>query len=112
MVIAQAMQKFWENVSCKIPQTVGAIDEACIEANSLSGDSKVDYFNRKQKYSSNTQAVVGGNVEFIDITTGCPRSIHDGPTLRDSTLYFQPKVIICSLNIEYWIICLLSQPIL
>ena len=101
MVIALAMQKFRENVSYKIPKTVGAIDGTCIKANSLSGDSKVDYFSRKQKYSINTQAVVGGNLELIDITTGYPLSIHDGPILRDSTLYFQPKVIIYLLNAEY-----------
>ena len=58
--------------------------------NSPIGDSKIDYFNRKQRYSISTQAVVGGNLKFLDITTGYP-GIHDARILRDSALYIQAK---------------------
>ena len=40
-------------------------------------DKKMDYFCRKQKYSINTQAVVGGDLIFFDVTTGFLGSIHD-----------------------------------
>ena len=40
-------------------------------------DKKIDYFCRKQKYSINTQAVVGGDLIFFDVTTGFLGSIHD-----------------------------------
>ena len=43
---------------------------AHIEINSPTGDSKIDYFNRKQRYSISTQAVSGGNPKFLDIATG------------------------------------------
>ena len=35
------------SVHCQIPQTVGAIDGTHMEINSPTGDSKIDYFNRK-----------------------------------------------------------------
>lgn len=49
----------------QILQTVGAVDGAHIEINSLSGDSEVDYSNRKLKYTINTRAVVGGILELL-----------------------------------------------
>ena len=52
--------------------TVGAIDATYIEINSPTEDSKIDYFNRKQRYSISTQAVVVGNLKFLDIATGYP----------------------------------------
>ena len=51
MEVALEIQKFPDSVDCKIPQTVGAIDGTHIGINSLTGDSKIDYFNRKQMYS-------------------------------------------------------------
>ena len=56
-----------------------------------SSDSKVDYFNRKQKFSVNTQAVIGGNLEFLDVATGYPGSVHDARVLRSSTLFQQAE---------------------
>ena len=47
MEVALEIQKFQDNVDCKIAQTVGAIDGTYIEINSPTGDSKIDYFNRK-----------------------------------------------------------------
>ena len=55
------------------------------------GDSKIDYFNRKQTYSVSTQAVVGCNLKFLDIATDYCGSIHDARILRDSALYIQAE---------------------
>ena len=54
MEVALEIQKFQDSVDCKIPQTVGAIDGTHIGINSSTGDSKIDYFNRKQRYSIST----------------------------------------------------------
>ena len=63
-----------------------------IEINSHSGDNKIDSFSRKQNYSTNTQAVVDGNLEFLNIAAGYLCNIHDPPRiLRDSALYIQVK---------------------
>ena len=59
--------------------------------NSPIGDSKIDYFNRKQRYSISTQAVIGGNLKILDIATGYPGSIHDAHILRDSALFIQAE---------------------
>ena len=91
MEVALEIQKFQDSVDCKIPQTVGAIDGPHIEINSPTGESKIDYFNRKQRCSISTQAVVGGNLKFLDIATGYPGSIHDARILRDSALYIQAE---------------------
>ena len=58
-VSAKAISKFKEYCSCKIPHTVAAIDGTHIGIKAPQNDSKIDYFCRKQKYSVNTQAVVG-----------------------------------------------------
>ena len=50
-------------------------------------DSKVDYYNRQQEYSINSQAVVGGNLLFLDFYTGFPGSAHDSRVLRNSRIY-------------------------
>ena len=47
MEVALEIQKFQDSVDCKIPQTVGATDGTHIGINSPTGDSKIDYFNRK-----------------------------------------------------------------
>ena len=47
MELALEIQKFQESFDSKIPQTVGAIDGTYIEINSSTGDSKIDYFNRR-----------------------------------------------------------------
>ena len=91
MEVGLVIQKFQDSFNCKIPQTVGAIDGTHIEIDSPTGDSKIDYFNRKQRYSISTQAVVGGNLKFLDIATGYLGSIHDARILRDSALYIQAE---------------------
>ena len=91
MEVALEIQKLQDNVGCKIPQTVGAKDGIHIKINSPTGDSKIDYFNRKQKYSISTQVVEGGNLKFLEIATGYPGSIHDAGILRDSELSIQAK---------------------
>ena len=50
MEVALEIQKFQDSVNCKVPETIGAIDGIHIEINSPTGDSKIDYFNRKQRY--------------------------------------------------------------
>lgn len=65
-----------QSIKCKIPQTVDAVDGTHIEINSPWGDSEVDCSNSKLQYSINTQAVVGPNLEFIDITTDYLESTH------------------------------------
>ena len=47
---------------------------------------KVWYWE-KQKYSINKQVVEGYDLQFIDITTGFPGSIHDSMFLRHTALY-------------------------
>ena len=42
------------SVHCQIPQTVGAIDGTHMEINSPTGDSKIDYSDRKRRYSIST----------------------------------------------------------
>ena len=39
-------------------------------------DKKIDHFCRKQKYSINTQAAVGGDLIFFDVATGSLGTIH------------------------------------
>ena len=38
-----------------------------------------------------TQAVIGGNLKFLDTATGYPGSIHDARILRDSAFYIQAE---------------------
>ena len=91
MEVALEIQKFQDSVNCKTPQTVGAIDGTHIGINSPTGDRKIDYFNRKQRYSISTQAVVGGNLKFLDIATGYRGSMHNARILRNSALYIQAE---------------------
>ena len=50
-------------------------------------ENKVDCYNRKQPYSINTQAVVGGDLIFLSVATGYPGSLHDSRVLRNSNLF-------------------------
>ena len=54
MEVALEIQKFQYSVDFKMLQTVSAIDGTHVEINSPTGDSKIDYFNRKQRYSIST----------------------------------------------------------
>ena len=56
-----------------------------------SSDSKADYFSRKQKFTVNTQAVIGANLEFLDVATGYPGIVHDARVLRSSALFQQAE---------------------
>ena len=69
-----------------IPQIVGAIDGCHIEINAPPRNHE-DYYNRKQHYSVNLQAIVDSNPKFIHATIGYPGSIHDAHVLRLSGLY-------------------------
>ena len=69
-----------------IPQIVGAIDGCHIEINAPP-DNHEDYFNRKQHYSVNLQAIVNCDLKFIHVSLGYPGSIHDARVLRLSGLF-------------------------
>ena len=84
---ASEIQRFKVTTECVIPQVLGAIDGTHVEIISPNCDSKVDYYSRKQKYTVNTQAVVGGNLMFLDVATGFPGSIHDARVLRATSLF-------------------------
>ena len=51
-------------INSLIPPVVGAISETHIENLKPGNGSSADYFSRKQKYTINTQAVVGENLMF------------------------------------------------
>ena len=70
----------------KIPQIVGVIDGCHIEINAPQ-DNHEDYFNRKQHYSVNLQAIVNCSLKFIHVSFGYPGSIHDARVLRLSGLF-------------------------
>ena len=84
---AKEIATFKETTNCKIPQALGAIDGVHITILSPHTDSKVDYYNRKQEHSINSQAVVRGNLLFLDLCTGVPGSVHDSRILRNSAIY-------------------------
>ena len=80
---AREIEKFRVFTECLIPQVVGAIDRTDVEIICPDSDSKVDY-SRKQKYTVNTQAVVGADLVFLDITIGFR-------VLRSTSLFAQAE---------------------
>ena len=64
---------------------VGVIDGTYVEMLCTNSESRVDYFSRKQKYTVNTQAVVGANLMFLHVATDYPGSLHDARILRVSS---------------------------
>ena len=74
---ALATTSFQEFTDCAILQVVGTVDGTHIEILAPSSENKLDYFSRKKKYTINSQAVVGSNVMFLDVSTGFPGSVHD-----------------------------------
>ena len=66
---------------------VGALDGTHITIMAPDNGNKVDYYNRKQRYNINTQAVVGGDMIFLSVATGYPGSLHDSRVLRNSDLF-------------------------
>ena len=71
--LQELMDEFEEEYG--IPQIVGAIDGCHIEINAPP-DNHEDYFNRKQQYSVNPQAIVNCNLKFIHVSFGYPGSIY------------------------------------
>ena len=65
-----AIETFKADYNYKIPQSLGAID--CPHIFIIA-----DYCCRKQRYSINTQAVVGANHCFLDVATGFLGSMHN-----------------------------------
>ena len=74
---------------CKTFHVVGATDDdthVFVQA----PFSKVWYWG-KQKYSINKQVVGGYDLQFIDIATGFPGSMHNSRLLRHTALYQRAK---------------------
>ena len=82
---ALATTSFQESTNCAIPQVVGTVDATYIEILAPLSESLAP-FSRKQKYTINSQAVVGSNLMFLDVLTCFPGSVHDAKMLRESTL--------------------------
>jgi len=70
----------------QFPQVVGTIDGSHI---AVIGPchNRADNFNSKRFYSIVGQAVVGGQVKFLDVFVGCPGSLHDACMYRFTKLY-------------------------
>ena len=83
--VENAIEKFKTCCNSKIPQSLGVIDGTHVYIKTPQCDSKYDYFCRKQRYSINTQAVVGGDLLFLDFTTGFPDSLHDSHLPRHTS---------------------------
>ena len=96
--IAEAIVKFRESENCIIPQALGVIDATHAPILAPDIKSKPDYFSRKEKYSVNTQAVIGSNLDFLSVATGYPGSMHDARILRNTFLFqrAENRNILCS----------------
>ena len=64
---AEVITRFVEFSNCKIPQVIGVIDGVQIEVIGPSNDIKVDCFNRKQYYLTNTQATIEASLVFLTL---------------------------------------------
>ena len=74
-----------------MPQSLGAIDCSHIFIKGPNCESKYDCYCRKQRYSINTQAVVGANLCFLDVATDFLGSMHDTRVLRQTNLFERAK---------------------
>ena len=83
----KAIENFQQECNCKIPQALRPFDGTHIFIQTPENERKYDYYCRKQRYSVNTQAVVGANLLFLDVATGFPGSMHDSRVLRHSLLF-------------------------
>ena len=77
-------------------------------------DIKVDYYSRKQKYTVNTQAVVGADLVFQDVATGFADSVHDffhffSQVLRSTSLFAQAEREIYLAHLKNWLTGFLSD---
>ena len=88
---AIAIRRFQAFTNSIIPNIVGIIDGIHFEITCPDTESRVDYYLRKQKYTINTQGVVGYNLLFLDIATGYLGSLHDARILRSSALYLKAE---------------------
>ena len=77
---------------------MGVIDGTHVPISAPDIKSKPYYFSRKQKYSVNTQAVIGSNLEFLSVATGYPSSMHDARIIRNTRLFQrgENRDILCS----------------
>ena len=66
----------------KIPQVIGAIGGIYIEILCNDIESGFDYFSGKQKYTINTEVIVGANLMIRNIATGFSGSFHDARIFR------------------------------
>ena len=74
--------KLFFRTSQKNPHAVGAIDETHFEIVAL--ESHFSYFDHQHPYSVIMQAVVGGNLMFLDIVISYPGSMHNAQVLRNT----------------------------
>lgn len=88
---AQAIEQFKLDYSCQISQAIGAIDGTHVNIVAPAGEGKEDYFSRKQRYTVNTQGIVGANLIFYDVATGFPGSCHDARNLRNSSIFHRAQ---------------------
>ena len=86
---ATGMKLFKSDCNCKIPQTVGAIVGTHIFIQMPENERQFDYYCRKQRHSINTQAVVGSNLMFFNVSTGFPGSLHDSRVLKNTSLFHE-----------------------
>jgi len=91
-VTREAVQKSIDEFEEKygMRQIVGAIDDCHIEINAPSRNHE-DYFNRKQIFSVNLQAILDSNRNFLHASVGYSVNIHDARVPRLSGIYDQAQ---------------------
>ena len=82
-----AIEAFKADYNCKIPQSLGTVDCTHIFMKSPNCENKYDSYCRKQRYSINTQVVVGANLHFLDVEAGFLASMHDKRVLRQANVF-------------------------
>ena len=106
--ILTAIENFASMDDCQINMAVGAVDGTHLPI-IAPPEHKVDYYNRKQRYSFNTQAIVGAGLLFYSVSTGFPGSIHDARAFRTTTTFQEiengnlldgPAVLIRGVNVK------------
>ena len=85
------IRRFCDFTCYKIPQLLRTIAGTHMEILAPSFDSKVDFFSSKQKFAVNIQAVIGANLEVLNVVTGYPGSGHDARVLLRSVLFQQAE---------------------
>ena len=85
--VGVAIEKFKEDVDCKIPQVFGAVDGTLIPIAAPDTPNKADYFARTKRYAVNTQGIIGSNLEFLHVTTGFPGCCHDSRVWQESSVF-------------------------